>query len=72
MWGPEESLGYFPFTPGQAFEIILLCEPTHFKVLVLSFNLSLTVIHFSFYNLNSIILSYFFVSSDCCKWCTLH
>ncbi|XP_034255938.1 galectin-7-like [Thrips palmi] len=34
MWGPEESLGYFPFSPGQAFEIILLCEATHFKIAV--------------------------------------
>ena len=32
MWGPEESMGYFPFTPGQSFEVILLCEANHFKV----------------------------------------
>lgn len=34
MWGPEESLGYFPFTPGQPFEVILLCETSHFKIAV--------------------------------------
>ncbi|KAJ1524947.1 hypothetical protein ONE63_009805 [Megalurothrips usitatus] len=34
MWGPEESLGYFPFSPGQPFEVILLCEGTHFKIAV--------------------------------------
>ena len=34
MWGPEESIGYFPFSPGQPFEVILLCEASHFKIAV--------------------------------------
>jgi len=31
-WGPEENFGHFPFAPGQPFEVIILCEETHFKV----------------------------------------
>ncbi|KAK3921371.1 Galectin-5 [Frankliniella fusca] len=34
MWGPEESLGFFPFSQGQPFELILLCEATHFKIAI--------------------------------------
>ncbi|KAM3861467.1 galectin-8 [Diretmus argenteus] len=34
-WGPEEtSLASFPFTAGQYFEMIVLCEPQQFKVAV--------------------------------------
>ncbi|KAM9703515.1 galectin-8-like [Menidia menidia] len=35
-WGPEEAglLGAFPFTAGEYFEIIILCEPQSFRVAV--------------------------------------
>ncbi|XP_071373976.1 galectin-8-like [Centroberyx affinis] len=34
-WGPEETLlAAFPFTPGQYFEMIILCEAQQFKVAV--------------------------------------
>ncbi|XP_041831530.1 galectin-8 [Melanotaenia boesemani] len=34
-WGPEESkLALFPFTTGQYFEMIILCDSQHFKVAV--------------------------------------
>ncbi|XP_070843513.1 galectin-8-like [Chaetodon trifascialis] len=34
-WGPEErALASFPFTAGQYFEMIILCEPQQFKVAV--------------------------------------
>lgn len=31
-WGVEENHGHMPLTRGQGFEIIILCEPTHYKV----------------------------------------
>ncbi|XP_061603043.1 galectin-8-like [Cololabis saira] len=34
-WGPEETrLAGFPFTPGRYFEMIVLCDPHHFRVAV--------------------------------------
>ncbi|KAM6915085.1 galectin-8-like [Xenentodon cancila] len=34
-WGPEETkLASFPFAPGQYFEMIILCDPHHFKVAI--------------------------------------
>lgn len=31
-WGPEEMFGHMPFHKGQGFEIIILCDPAHYKV----------------------------------------
>lgn len=34
-WGPEETdLGPFPFAAGEYFEMIVLCDPKHFRVAV--------------------------------------
>lgn len=32
QWGEEQGEGYMPIGPGQQFEIIVLCEPTMYKV----------------------------------------
>lgn len=32
VWGPEERTGVLPFASGQQFEIIILCDPSSFKV----------------------------------------
>lgn len=31
-WGGEENHGSMPLSRGQNFEIIILCDPAHFKV----------------------------------------
>jgi hypothetical protein len=31
-WGIEEIHGHMPLLRGQGFEIIILCDPTHYKV----------------------------------------
>lgn len=31
-WGPEEKQGGFPLTPGQDFEIQIICFPEHYQV----------------------------------------
>lgn len=31
-WEDEERFGNLPIEPGQGFEILILCEPTKFKV----------------------------------------
>lgn len=33
-WGPEENHGHMPIQRGQSFEIIILCDPTHYKIAV--------------------------------------
>lgn len=33
-WGVEENHGHMPLARGQGFEIIILCDPTHYKVCV--------------------------------------
>jgi hypothetical protein len=33
-WGVEESHGHMPLAQGQGFEIIILCDPTHYKVCI--------------------------------------
>jgi hypothetical protein len=32
VWGVEEIGGHMPLARDQRFEILILCEPTHFKV----------------------------------------
>jgi len=32
VWGAEENHGYMPLACGQGFEIIILCDPSHYKV----------------------------------------
>lgn len=32
QFGYEENHGVMPISPGQNFEIIILCDPQHFKV----------------------------------------
>ena len=32
VWGVEENHGYMPLARGQGFEIIILCDPSHYKV----------------------------------------
>lgn len=36
-WGEEESYGDLPFRAGQHFEILILCEPSEFKVFLIIF-----------------------------------
>ena len=31
-WGVEEKHGHMPLARGQGFEIIILCDPSHYKV----------------------------------------
>jgi hypothetical protein len=31
-WGVEENHGHMPLARGHGFEIIILCDPTHYKV----------------------------------------
>lgn len=31
-WGHEEKHGHMPIHPGQTFELIILCDPHHYKV----------------------------------------
>ncbi|KAK7874239.1 hypothetical protein R5R35_006278 [Gryllus longicercus] len=33
-WGPEETFGHMPLARGQGFEIIVLCDPDHYKIAV--------------------------------------
>ncbi|PNF22381.1 hypothetical protein B7P43_G17260 [Cryptotermes secundus] len=33
-WGVEENHGHMPLSRGQGFEIIILCDPTHYKIAV--------------------------------------
>ncbi|KAJ9582385.1 hypothetical protein L9F63_003278 [Diploptera punctata] len=33
-WGVEENHGHMPLTAGQSFEIIILCDPSHYKIAV--------------------------------------
>jgi hypothetical protein len=32
VWGLEENYGHMPLARGQGFEIMILCDPTHYKV----------------------------------------
>jgi len=32
VWGVEENHGYMPLTRGQGFEIMILCNPSHYNV----------------------------------------
>lgn len=34
VWGAEENHGYMPLACGQGFEIIILCDPSHYKIAV--------------------------------------
>ncbi|XP_049812167.1 galectin-4-like isoform X1 [Schistocerca nitens] len=33
-WGPEERFGGMPFSRGLGFELLILCDPNHFKIAV--------------------------------------
>jgi hypothetical protein len=33
-WGVEENHGHMPLARGQRFEIIILCDPSHYKVCI--------------------------------------
>lgn len=33
-WGPEERFGHMPFSRGSGFELLILCDPNHFKIAV--------------------------------------
>jgi hypothetical protein len=33
-WGVEENHGHMPVVRGQGFEIVILCDPTHYKVCI--------------------------------------
>ena len=32
VWGVEEKHGHMPLARGQGFEIMILCDPSHYKV----------------------------------------
>lgn len=38
QWGPEESTGGNPFTPGQQFEVIILVEYNCYKIAINGFH----------------------------------
>jgi hypothetical protein len=35
VWGKEERYGPMPLARGQGFEILILCDPTHYKVSII-------------------------------------
>ena len=65
MWGPEERDGHLPFSPGQPFEMIVLCDTSSYKVTKVSHKNNNTKI---------VVLTNFttLMFADCYQWPTLH
>ncbi|XP_063230854.1 galectin-4-like isoform X2 [Bacillus rossius redtenbacheri] len=33
-WGPDETVGHMPLARGQGFELLILCDPAHYKIAI--------------------------------------